>query len=143
MPHKTFGPHLTIDGYGADPKRLGDEKFIHRFLDFLPTEIKMTKIMGPCTMTYHGGKKPDEWGVSGFVIIAESHISIHTFPSKGYFSVDIFSCKEFDAEKAVEIVKEIFSAKKAEVNFLWRGKDFPMEAEKASAHIAAERLIKT
>ena len=61
----------------------------------------MTKVTEPAVHTYHG-PQPQDWGVSGFVIIAESHISVHTFPDRGHVNVDIFSCKEFDAERARE-----------------------------------------
>ena len=48
-----------------------------------------SKIMPPYVFRYHG-EVPEDWGVSGVVLIAESHISIHTFPDKGYLSLDIF-----------------------------------------------------
>ncbi len=67
----------------------------------------MTKIMPPYVFKYHG-KVPEDWGVSGFVLIAESHISIHTFPDRGYLSLDIFSCKEFDHDQAVAYATELF-----------------------------------
>ena len=48
-------------------------------------------------------------GISAFVMIAESHISIHTFPEKDYVFMDVFSCKSFDAEKAAKKVKRIIN----------------------------------
>ena len=95
-----FGPHLTLDGYGCNREKLEDLDLIYSILDEFPSYIGMTKIMPPYVFRYTG-LKPEDWGVSGFVLIAESHISIHTFPCKNYLSLDIFSCKNFDAEKAV------------------------------------------
>jgi S-adenosylmethionine decarboxylase len=64
-------------------------------LDEFPSLIGMTKISPPHVYNYVGDVAED-WGVSGFVVIAESHISIHTFPDRQYLNIDIFSCKEFD-----------------------------------------------
>ena len=88
--------HLVIDGYGCDPGQLADMEHVRRFLDAYPDAIGMTKISVPSVQTYRG-PVPEDWGVSGFVIIAESHISVHTFPDRAYVNVDVFSCKEFDA----------------------------------------------
>ena len=82
----------------------------------------MTKIAPPYVCRYVGSK-PQDWGVSGFVLIAESHISVHTFPARNYINVDIFSCKRFDAEKALAEVKEFFSLKDVKSWTLERGLD--------------------
>ena len=53
-------------------------------------------------MLRYVGAKPEDWGVSGFVLIAESHISIHTFVERHYVNIDIFSCKDFDADQVIK-----------------------------------------
>ncbi len=99
--------HLIIDGYGSDPKLMQDERFIYELLDTYPARIGMTKISQPLVLTYKG-PKPEDWGVSGFVFIAESHISIHTFAERSYVNIDVFSCKDFDTDSAVEFFREQF-----------------------------------
>ena len=42
------------------------------------------------------------FGISGFVMIAESHISVHTFPDQDYVFIDIFSCRPFDTDAAID-----------------------------------------
>jgi S-adenosylmethionine decarboxylase len=64
-------------------------------------------------------------GISGFIMIAESHISIHTFPEKDYVFIDLFSCKPFDVDKAVELLASAFGAKKVHRRMVRRGLDFP------------------
>ena len=81
-----FGLHLTLDGYGCSYEQLTNLDLIYQFLDQCPDLIHMTKIMPPYVFKYHG-KVPEDWGLSGFVLIAESHISIHTFPDRGYLSL--------------------------------------------------------
>lgn len=49
-----------------------------------------------------------EMGVSGVVVLAESHISIHTWPERGYAAVDVFMCGECDPYRAVDVLREAF-----------------------------------
>ncbi len=88
--------HLIVDGYGGDVGVMEDPDALFRFLDEYPDAIGMTKITTPQVYTY-AGRKPEDNGLSGFVLIAESHISVHTFPRRQYINIDVFSCMEFDA----------------------------------------------
>jgi S-adenosylmethionine decarboxylase len=97
--------HLIIDGYGSDSQILQDEEFLHQLLDSYPSMIGMTKISDPIVFKYVGNK-PEEWGISGFVVIAESHISFHTFVERCYINIDIFSCRDFDTKQAIEHFRE-------------------------------------
>ena len=133
-----FGPHLMLDGYGCDQAKLQDLNLVYRILDELPTRIGMTKIMPPYVFKYNG-VRPEDWGLSGFVLIAESHISIHTFPEKSFVSVDIFSCKPFDSDFAADFFKQAFEMQKVECTVLDRGTEFPKELNGAAHLVRAER----
>src|SRR4030042_3145834 len=115
--------HLIIDGYGGDYKKMQDVEFISRILDLYPDQIGVTKISSPQVSKYIGSK-PEDWGVSGFVLIAESHISIHTFPEKYYINIDIFSCKEFDADWAIKEFKQKFGLAEVRSYILNRGLEY-------------------
>ena len=115
--------HLVIDGYGADPEYISDEGKILTFLQEYPKAISMTPISSPQVLTFRG-KVENDWGVSGFILIAESHISVHTFPDRGYVNVDIFSCKYFDPEKAKSEVVEMFALDKINFRILERGLEY-------------------
>jgi len=128
-----------VDGYGSDRDKLTDINYIYDFLSNYPTEIAMTKIMPPYVFRY-SGVRPEDWGISGFVLIAESHISIHTFPEKRYLSLDIFSCKEFNGQKAIEDVKRLFSLEKIEIRNLERGLEFPKIIRKVENFMRDERM---
>jgi S-adenosylmethionine decarboxylase len=65
------------------------------------------------------------------VVIAESHLSVHTFVEKGYAFVDLFSCKPFDTDMARDLIVEAFASKKPEVHMLERGTGFPREIQLA------------
>ena len=115
--------HLLIDGFGGDKKKMSEEDFVYRFLDECPSDIGMNKISAPHVTTYVGSKEED-WGVSGFVMIAESHISVHTFPERAYVNIDVFSCKDFDDKRALQQIKEAFSLDQAKVWVIGRGLDY-------------------
>ena len=135
---KAFGLHLTLDGYGCDYDSLTNLDKIYEFLDKTPDLIEMTKIMQPYVFKY-SGKVPEDWGLSGFVLIAESHISIHTFPENNYLSLDIFSCKRFDLLLCASHIKEYFQIEKYESNVLNRGLEFPRNIKQVTEFIYDER----
>jgi len=139
-----FGPHLTLDLYHCNKQKLGNAQFISSILKEMPEFIGMHRISEPQVIEYHGREGSfDRGGISAFVLLAESHISIHTFPFDGFTSVDIFSCKDFDLKKAQYFLMEKFEAKRAEKNFLIRGKEFvkhyPRSVEKAKQIVEKER----
>ena len=115
--------HLIIDGFGANPRILESEEQIYQLLDQYPSQIGMTKVAPPQVFRYVGSK-PEDWGISGFVIIAESHISIHTFPERHYVNIDIFSCKDFDSEQAVRELKARFELTELKTCLLSRGLEY-------------------
>lgn len=121
---KGYGPHLTYDGYEADPARLNDMKIVFDFLLKLPAIIGMNRLTQPYVLSYDGAEKPNDYGVTGVVIIAESHISIHTYPHDKAFFLDIFSCKAFEQKKALAFIRQTFGAKVEEINLVVRGKRF-------------------
>jgi len=84
----------------------------------------MTPITQPYVFPY-SGLVPEDKGITGIVIIAESHLSIHSFEEKGWSFIDIFSCKDFDVQKAVDITVELFKPTSWDLNVVKRGKDFP------------------
>lgn len=135
-----FGPHLTLDLYYCNRKKISDLKFIYEILDELPEFIDMKKISPPSVVYYEGSEGTfDRGGVSGFVLIATSHITIHTFSEQEHVFVDIFSCKNFDVEKAERYLIEKFEAKKVDKNLFMRGLEFPKSIPVVKKFIKKER----
>ncbi|MBN1375719.1 MAG: S-adenosylmethionine decarboxylase [Dehalococcoidia bacterium] len=99
--------HLIIDGFSKNRHILQDETFIHDLLNIYPAKIGMTKISDPIVFRY-SGSKPEDWGISGLVFIAESHISLHTFVEREFINIDVFSCKDFDAERIMSDMRDQF-----------------------------------
>jgi len=134
-----FGPHLTLDLSECNPEKLSDLSYIYNLLDELPDVIDMHKITAPYVFVYKPKGNPTEWGISGFVIIAESHISIHTFPDNKHAFMDIFSCKQFDIHTAVNYITSKLEAQKADKRLSGRGKEYPRQVIAAREIVARSR----
>lgn len=119
-----FGPHLMLDCRGCDPDKIGDVSYIFKTLCDITDAIGMTRITQPYVFPYEG-LVPEDRGVTGIVVIAESHLSFHSFVDKDYFFFDLFSCREFDVDRVRQMVIEAFGVKNAEHFRVDRGRYFP------------------
>jgi S-adenosylmethionine decarboxylase len=133
-----FGPHLALDGYRCPVARLSNLDRIYELLDQLPDRIGMTKIMPPYVFR-HQEKDPARGGLSGFVLIAESHISVHTFPARRFVNVDVFSCEPFDVQVVLVELRRAFQPGRMEWKLLDRGREFPKHVGQTRAVIAHDR----
>ncbi len=131
--------HLVIDGYGGDIDKMWDVDLVRNFLYDYPDSLDMTRITEPNVLKYEAPKSEDS-GVSGFVIIAESHISIHTFPRKDYINIDIFSCQPFNHERALDDVKELFGLTEVKTWLLDRGLEW-LDERQGLAEAQQQRAV--
>lgn len=123
-----FGVHLMFDGYGASPERLANLDMLRGLLRNLPRALGMHAICEPCVVEVGPLNRKDPGGVSGFVMIAESHISFHTFPARRFVSADVYTCQnDLDTEKVKDLLSMAFSAESAEVKVVPRGTRYPSE----------------
>jgi S-adenosylmethionine decarboxylase len=131
--------HLVIDGYGGDTGKMWDLELVRDFLTTYPDNLGMTRITEPKVLEYNGPNVEDA-GVSGFVIIAESHISIHTFPYRNYVNIDIFSCKSFDHEQAAKDAKNLFGLQEMKTWLLDRGLEW-LDSEQGMTQTREQRSV--
>lgn len=118
-----FGVHLTLDGYSGCPRRLGDFNLIEQALRELPQSLGMHQLAEPMVIEVGELSAKDPGGITGFVLIAESHISIHTFPECGFLSADVYTCQNsLECGKIVEFITRTFALGSVETNYLVRGK---------------------
>ena len=135
-----FGPHLTLDLYNCDAKAMNSQEIVFKVLDELPGHIGMHKITAPQLMPYAGREDSfDKGGISAFVLISESHITIHTFKEQRHAFIDIFSCKDFDVEKAIAYLTTVFKPGSVEKTLIMRGKHFSKDVSKVKVVIAKQR----
>lgn len=121
-----FGEHLTIDGYGGDYDKLNSQILVLHCLHELPELLGMKKlaILNVYFAKGNGDKDPGGW--TGFVVIEESHISIHTFPGRRFVSIDVYTCKNgMDDAFIISYFMEKFELGDIEKNFIKRGTKYP------------------
>lgn len=122
---RSYGLHLMLDGYGANSAKLADIGLLYNVLNNLPGMIGMHKVGFPHIIQFTEG---DIAGISGFIFIVESHISVHTYSRKKFLSMDAYSCKEFDYKKVVEHITAAYEIEDAEKFVVTRGTRFPQKA---------------
>lgn len=83
---------------------------------------KSVEVCGATLLHIHTHKFSPQ-GVSGVAVLAESHISVHTWPEIGYGAFDVFMCGDADPWKAVDVLKEAFETSQVEVRELLRGEE--------------------
>jgi S-adenosylmethionine decarboxylase len=111
--------HLMLELYNIEREILSSEPLMRRVLDEYPAHIGMEKV-SPVHLYDIETSNPLDAGLSGFVIIAQSHISLHAWPEYGEVDIDICSCKEFSQEDAIAFAKEIFLTDDVEAHFVVR-----------------------
>ena len=123
----TAGWHLLYDALVSEEAvdQLKDEDFIHDKLVEIASLLEMEILMGPFVksvpldMSKRDCEK-DEGGITGILVVTTSHVSIHTWPLRRYFSFDAFSCKTFDNALLEDFMKEHFGVVNAQSHWIRR-----------------------
>ena len=114
---KALGTHLLVEMLGCDPQLLKRTDYVERIM----VEAARKGRMSILTYNFH---QFAPYGVSGVVIIEESHMSIHTWPEYRYAAVDIFYCsdeEQVDTAGAMNVLKNGFKATKCIIKTMHRG----------------------
>ncbi|HOD65119.1 MAG TPA: adenosylmethionine decarboxylase [candidate division Zixibacteria bacterium] len=128
---KILGRHLVVELSECNQEKLNDLSFLEECLDEAVRRSGATKVRS----VFH---RYNPQGVSGVVVIAESHISIHTWPEYGYAAVDFFTCGEsVDPHRALAHVKGELEAGSAQVSEFKRG--IPSHADEIIDHKPSSR----
>jgi S-adenosylmethionine decarboxylase len=118
---KTFaGTHLIIDVVKGS--RLDDLHHIEN------TFRKCIEVSGATLLHIHMHHFTPNGGVSGVAVLAESHISIHSWPEYGYAALDVFMCGGAKPHLAIEVIREAFQPEDIIVQEILRGQNVPLAA---------------
>ena len=109
------GAHLIIDIYGG--KRLDDIEHVERTL------IDCVHAAGATLLHVHLHPFEPNGGISGVAVLAESHISIHSWPERDYAALDIFMCGRTRPERCIDVLETAFGAERMTVKEILRGKE--------------------
>jgi S-adenosylmethionine decarboxylase len=123
--------HLLLDLYGCATARLADEVLVRQCLDYLPTVIGMQA--SPVFLEPIQTSSPQDDGLSGFVIAATGHVSLHAWPAYGMVNLDVFSSEVFDADAVVAFVTAQFASQSHERQVVERATRSPRHAPAVSA----------
>ncbi|RLE87465.1 MAG: adenosylmethionine decarboxylase [Thermoprotei archaeon] len=111
----TVGYHYIVEASGCDPEVLSDSD---KLRDILTTAAKIGKMDIRVIHFY----KFSPTGVSGMIVVSESHVSIHTWPEEGYAAIDVYICgTKSEPEKTLEYILENIRAQYAHITELKRG----------------------
>lgn len=128
MTTEAFGVHIMLDGYDADGPVMRDAAALERLLRDLPGEMGMHAICAPVVVDVGPNCAKDPGGLSGFVMIAESHISFHTFPARRFVTMDLYTCRTgTDVQAVVARLTAAFGLRDVEVHVQRRGLRYPAE----------------
>lgn len=107
------GCHVLADLWGAT--NLDNQALIEQALR------AAIDACGATLLHIHLHQFTDSGGVSGVAVLAESHISVHTWPERNFAAFDIFMCGNCDPEKALPVLQEFFQPADLQVNLQRRG----------------------
>jgi len=109
------GTHLIIDLFGA--RRLDDLKHIERTLK------RCVDVAGATLLHIHLHHFTPNGGVSGVAVLAESHISIHSWPEADYAALDVFMCGAANPHLCIDVLREAFEAREVVAKTHLRGEE--------------------
>ena len=120
----SLGVHILAEYYSCDKELLKDTSLIEELMNNA-AEIAGATVVTSAFHTFN------PYGVSGVVVIAESHLSIHTWPEYGYAAVDIFTCGDVvDPWKAFDFLKKNFKS----------GHFSTIEMKRGQLHVVGQEL---
>jgi S-adenosylmethionine decarboxylase len=109
------GKHYIVDFWG---------KNFLQDIDVIESALKdAANVAGAILLHIYLHKFSSGGGVTGVALLAESHISVHTWPESDYAAFDVFMCGNAKPEKAVALLKEVFQPERVEVKEILRGEN--------------------
>ncbi|QYY41707.1 adenosylmethionine decarboxylase [Aneurinibacillus thermoaerophilus] len=115
MEYLTFGRHIAIDVWGVDFERLNNAEFLKNHM------VEAAEACGATVLSVQA-KQFEPQGATVLVMLSESHLSIHTYPEKGFAALDCYTCGEtVDPQIAIDYMVSILKPEKYYVKKLVRG----------------------
>lgn len=100
---KVYGQHFLVELLGCDPAKIKHVESVEQIF------LEAAHISG-ASIVEHFFKQYKPEGVTGIILISESHFSIHTWPEDGFVALDIFTCGTMDSQAAIDLLKREFDA---------------------------------
>jgi S-adenosylmethionine decarboxylase len=117
--HQSSGTHFIADLYGVDPVKLADPVLIENVL-------RNSALAAGATIVFsHFHAFGPGQGVTGVVLLAESHISIHTWPETGFAAADLFMCGRAAPQRALDLIRAALLPAECKIQGIDRGASIP------------------
>lgn len=116
----TAGREWIVDAHGCDPARLADLPSLQALFARIVAELRLTPVADPIWHVF-----PGPGGITGLVPLAESHLTVHTFPEHGSACLDLFCCRERPAWPWDERLRALLGAGTVTVRSVERVIDAP------------------
>ncbi len=127
----TRGQHVLAEYYGCPNFILNDENAIRAMLQEAAVAAGATVV----ATVFH---RFTPHGVSGVVVIEESHLSVHTWPESGYAAVDFYTCGDCEPSRAYEVLRRALQAERSELLTVERGVE-PRQSIQVGEHRVDDR----
>ncbi len=110
-----IGRHLLIDFHDVSAGRLDDAELLSRLLGEAARRGGLTPLGLPVLHRFEGG------GLTGYLLLSESHIAVHTYPGLGFAALDIFACGSGDPRAALDVFRTGLAPRRERVTTATRG----------------------
>ncbi|WP_068615724.1 adenosylmethionine decarboxylase [Paenibacillus tuaregi] len=115
MEYSTFGRHVAVDTWGVDFEVLNNAELLQAHL------VEAAEACGATVLSVQA-KQFEPQGATVLVMLSESHLSIHTYPERGFAAVDCYTCGEtVDPQLAIDYLVSILKPEKTYAKKLIRG----------------------
>ncbi len=117
-----IGTHLLADLFGVAAEKLCDAKGLEALLKESAARSGLRAIAEPVVIPFGAGTPEGHVGITGFIVLAESHIAFHSYPELGYLAVDLFTCgSKAQPQAALDVFVETLRPGRTVVNCYVRG----------------------
>ncbi len=99
--------HTMLDCYGSIESKLDDVKYINNLLNHVAYQLNLVSVAPPFLLPYYYGVEPEDIGISAFLFLKGGHITIHTFPLRECYFVDMVYDGEYDENVAYKLFKRL------------------------------------
>jgi S-adenosylmethionine decarboxylase len=110
------GTEWVVDAHGCDPESLRSPAALKAVFDRVVAELGLSAIGDPVWRVF-----PGEGGITGLLLLTESHLTCHTFPERGFAAFNLYSCRPAQAWPWGERLQEALGATRVQVRSLARG----------------------
>ena len=115
MEYSTFGRHVAVDTWGVDFELLNDAKWLQGHM------VQAAEASGATVLSVQA-QQFEPQGATVLVLLSESHLSIHTYPEKGFAAIDCYTCGDtVDPQTAIDYMVNVLKPERTHAKKLIRG----------------------